>query len=84
MDVFLYTHLNPASQENEKIEIPMDYADKFKELGEQIKFFRDDFDKYLKDQGKVLSDQVKDLQAKLKTAEDTAKKCVPSSNGFHY
>jgi len=60
---------------NKKIEIPMDYADKFKELGEQIKFFREDFDKYLKDQGKELTAKVKELQEKLKVAEDTAKRC---------
>jgi hypothetical protein len=55
--------------------IPMDYADRFKELGEHIKFFRDDFDKYLRDEGKKLTDLVASLQVQLKQAEDNVKQC---------
>ena len=71
MPVFLFAH--SALQENETTDVPMNYAEEFKDLGYKIKFFREDFDRYLKDEGKRLTEMVVELQEKLKIAEETAR-----------
>ena len=63
-------------QENSNTEIPIDFANKFKDLGEEVKLFRDDFDRYLREQGKELTAKVKELQELLAKAEKTVKECV--------
>ena len=65
-----------TTQKNEPIEIPMDYANEFKDLGERVKHFREDFDRYLEEQGQQLTARVIELQEKIKIAEDTARQCV--------
>jgi len=60
---------------NQPIEVPMGYADEFKELGERVKYFREDFDRYLTEQGQHLTASVIELQQKLRIAEDTARQC---------
>jgi len=61
--------------ENTTTDVPMDYADEFKDLRDKIKFFRDDFDTYLEAEGKRLTEWVTELQGKLKEAEETARAC---------
>ena len=63
-------------QKNSNAQIPIDFANKFKDLGEEVKLFRDDFDKYLKEQGKELTPKVKELQELLAKAEKTVKEWV--------
>ena len=75
--VFLFAH--SVLQENETTDVPMDYAEEFKDLGYKIKFFREDFNRYLKDEGKRLTERVAELQEKLKIAEETARQCVLSN-----
>jgi len=55
--------------------IPLNYADKFKVLGEQIKLFREDFDQYVKEQGTELTERVRELLEKLKAAEEIVREC---------
>ena len=59
-----------TTQKNEPIEIPMDYANEFKDLGERVKHFQEDFDRYLEEQGQQLTARVIELQEKLKIAEE--------------
>jgi hypothetical protein len=61
--------------ENTSTYIPIDFANKFKDLGEEVKAFRDDFDRYLIEQGKELTARVKELQRLLAEAEKTVKDC---------
>ena len=59
--------------------IPSHYAEKFNALGEQIRLFREDFDQYVKKKGVELTEIVRELEEKLKAAEEIVKAYVLSN-----
>jgi len=61
--------------ENSNVGIPIDYANSFKELGDEIKGFREDFAIYLEQKGQELTELVKELQRKLDEAEKVVEAC---------
>jgi hypothetical protein len=61
--------------ESSNVAIPIDYANSFKELGDEIKGFREDFASYLEQKGQDLIAEVKRLQGLLDEAEKVVLEC---------